>query len=48
MKVTKVPAKAQSIEQILDILLQILNVIEAFLRIFGIDLSELFGNTDPA
>ena len=44
MKLTQIPAKAQGIEQILDIILQILNVFEAFLRIFGINLGAFFGN----
>lgn len=44
MKRSAIPAKAQGIEQILDIILQILNVFEAILRIFGIDLGNFFGN----
>lgn len=39
-----VPAKAANIESILDIILQILNVIEAIGRVFGIDFDNLFGN----
>jgi len=43
--IQQVPAKAQSIEAILDIILQILSVLEAFFRVFGIeiDLGSLFG-----
>lgn len=41
MKTT--PAKAQNIQQFLDILLQVLSVLEVLLRILGIDLSDLFG-----
>ncbi len=46
MKTMKhVPAKAVGIESILDVILQILSVIEAFLRVFGIEinLGGLFG-----
>lgn len=32
-----------NIQTILDIILQILSVIEALARVFGIDLSNLFG-----
>ncbi len=38
------PAKAWDIEVVLDIILQILNVLDAFARIFGINLSGLFGD----
>ncbi len=34
---SNVPAKAANIESILDIILQILNVLEAIGRLFGID-----------
>ena len=36
-KIKVVPAKAANIESILDIILQIINVIEAFFRLFGIE-----------
>ena len=32
-----VPAKAANLESILDIILQVINVIEAFFRLFGIE-----------
>lgn len=37
------PARAQQIEIFLDVLLQLLNVLEALARVFGLDLSNLFG-----
>ena len=48
--ITHVPAKAADIEAILDIILQILSVLEAFFRVFGIeiDLGGLFGGGDAA
>lgn len=39
-----VPAKATNIESILDIILQILSVIEAISRVFGINF-DFFGGT---
>lgn len=39
-----VPAKAANIESILDIILQILSVIEAIGRVFGINF-DFFGGT---
>lgn len=38
-----VPAKAFEVQALLDIFLQILNLIEAVGRIFGINFSGLFG-----
>jgi len=37
------PAPAQNIEAILDIILMIINVLEALGRLFGIDFSGWFG-----
>ena len=36
-KIQVVPAKAANLESILDIILQVINVIEAFFRLFGIE-----------
>ena len=44
--VVSLPAPAQNIEAILDIILMILNVIEVLGRVFGIDFSSWFGGGD--
>ena len=40
------PVEAQNIEAILDIILQIINVVEALQRVFGFDIGQIIGKKE--